>query len=504
MKKPRKGLSPEAKLARIAYLEEKLKIQQGLPHLHGFPFYPWQRTFFESRNRYNFLVGANQLGKSTLLIRKCIEWATNTALWPELWNTKPSVFWYLYPNYDIATVEVEKKWIPDLLPRGEYKDHPKCGWTVTYDKKQVQKIDFNSGVSIYFKAYTQNPQHLQAGTVHAMWADEELPDNLFGELKSRISATNGYYHAGFTATLGQDFWRQILEDDNPRTNPLPNALKMQISLFDCQHFEDGTPSIWTDKKIEEEIRLCPNEREVQRRVYGKFVKSEGLKYPSFDRIKNVKPAAAIPNDWLIYAGIDIGSGSPSGGHPSAICFVAVRPDFRLGRIFKSWVGKGIVTTAADVLMMFQELRGSMRCAAQVYDYSARDFYTIASRAGESFFPADKSVEAGENTVNSLFKNELLVVDDIPENTELVRQFENLYLGEKKSKSVDDIVDCVRYISLVIPWDWQCITRDFSPTPQQVVKNEEQKRRDFVFGEDMDAETLFEEEIAEYNSLMEIN
>lgn len=504
MKKP---LSLEAKLKKLAHLEEKKKIVEGLPHLHSFKFYPWARTVWDSTNRFNFLCGPNQCSKSSLLIRKCIHWATETKLWPKLWRTNPITFWYLYPSQDIINTEVRNKWVREFLPRNEYKDHPVYGWQIKEQKGDIDHIVFNSGVLVYFKSYTQKVQHLQAGTCHAIFADEEIPIEVWPEIKSRLSATHGYYTAAFTATIGADYWRQVLEDHSSN-NPLPDALKLQISLYDCQHYEDGTPSFWTDKKIEEEIRLCPNDREVQRRVYGKFVKAEGLKYPSFDRIRNVVPPAGPhgvpPPEWNIYAGVDIGSGSPTSGHPSAIIFIAVRPDFRFGRVFKSWVGKGIITTAADTLRIFQELRGEMRCVMQVYDYSARDFYTIASRAGESFFPADKTVDVGENNLNSLFKNLMLQIDDIPDNQELIRQLEGLYIGEKKSKSVDDLVDAVRYAALAVPWDWTMAGLDMQAKPKVREKTEEQKRREFVFGLDGDADTIFEEEIAEWNSYMDVN
>ena len=74
------------------------ELREDLPHLYGWKFYPWSREFFESRNKMNLLCAANQIGKSSIAIRKNIEWACNKKLWPELWDTEPKQFWYFYPS----------------------------------------------------------------------------------------------------------------------------------------------------------------------------------------------------------------------------------------------------------------------------------------------------------------------------------------------------------------------------------------------------------------------
>jgi hypothetical protein len=492
------------KLEKLRALQAQDRRKKGLPHLHGFPFYPWARTFFESRNQWNFLVGGNQISKSSSMIRKCIHWATEQELWPDLWRTKPNIFWYLYPSMDVADIEVRKKWVPEFLPRNEFKDDAKYGWDLIEERGKVVGIDFKSGITVYFKAYTQNAQVLQTGTVFAHFVDEELPIELFPELQFRLAATSGYYHAAFTATLGQDYWRQVMEDKTAQ-RPFPNALKLTISLYDCMYYEDGSPSFWTKEKIENQIAACPNQRVVDMRVFGKFVKAEGLRYPSFDRLKNVKkPPGPVPADWLVYGGVDLGSGGAT-GHPSAIVFIAVRPDFRKARLFKHWNGKGIDTTAADTFNMYVILRGKIRCVSQVYDYSSKDFFTIAARNGESFMPADKTVETGDNTLNSLFKHQILDIDDIPENFEVIRQFENLGIEQKKSKAVDDSCDATRYPAVAIPWDWSVI--NLTPEEKKPVqeKTDTQLRREaFVEAEDTKGlQEVWEEEISEWNDYYEV-
>ena len=460
-------MDQRAILLRERELErDRIELLEGLPHLHGFKFYKWARTFIESTNHLNFLTAGNQLSKSSTMIRKCILCATSTELWPSLWKTKPRIFIYLYPSYDVATREVKEKWIPEFLPRGKFKDDPIYGWKDEYDKKDIKLIRFNSGVVVYFLAYAQHASVLQSTTVHAAFLDEEVPEHIWTELRFRMAATSGYMHMAFTGTLGQQMFYSIMEERG-KEELFPQALKLQVSAFDCMYYEDGTKSHWTKEKIDELIASCPTEQEVQKRVYGRIVKTEGLRYPSFSRARNVKKdLTLLPSDWLVYSGIDLGSGTER-GHPSAITFVGVKPDFKMARVFKHWNGRGHLTTAADVFQKFLELRGNHRCVIQAYDCSGRDYGTIAQRAGESFVQAKKDRELGDNLINSLFKNEMLFIDELDESLQLVRELERANDRDRKTTALDDSVDSLRYALMYIPFDWQFlnpITPD-DPVPE---------------------------------------
>lgn len=493
----------EAKLARLQALEQKKRLIDGLPHLHGFPWYPWAKEVFESRNRLIFVCGGNQISKSSTIIRKCIHWATAQELWKELWEDRPSIFFYLYPTIQVASVEFAKKWIPEFLPRGEFKEHPTYGWKAEYDsKRNIVACHFNSGVSVYFKTYAQDASHLQTATVSAVFADEEMPEELFPELRARLTNTRGHFAMAFTATLGQECWRATLEEKGPQA-PFPTALKKTISLFDCMHYVNGKRSRWTKERIQEEIDSCPNPKEVLRRIYGKFVKAEGLAYPSFNRSVNmVKGLGPIPHGWHVYGGVDIGSGGQGWGHPSAITFVAVRPDFQFGRVFRGWRGDGIQTTAGDTFLKYLELRADVRCVSQQYDYSCKDFETIATRNGEAFNPADKRRDQSNMLLNTLFRYQMLVIDDLAELNPLARELESLIITINKSKSQDDFIDSLRYCVMPIPWDYSAIKVPMVKTPKP--KADPNDRELFWNGND---ETNYNEvidaEIAEWNDYYEV-
>ena len=222
--------SIEIKKKKLEVMQAKVELARGLPHLYGWKNYPWCREFLETTNRNVFLTAANQIGKSSTQIRKVIDWATNKNLWPSLWRREPRQFWYLYPTREVASIEFETKWKPDFLPKDKFKNHPIYGWREEKKSRgEIFAIHFNSGVSVYFKTYAQDSQHLQSATVDYIATDEELPDFLYDELNFRRNATDGYFSMVFTATIGQELWRRTMEPKAGEEETFPTAWKKQVS-----------------------------------------------------------------------------------------------------------------------------------------------------------------------------------------------------------------------------------------------------------------------------------
>lgn len=460
----------ELKRQELELLSQKVVLYEGLPHRHGWKWYKWAREIYESFNREIFCTAANQISKSSTAIRKNIEWATNPEIWKKAWPSlapgqTPNQFVYFYPTQDAATTEFESKWEPLFLPRGEFKKHPLYGWKEEYNKSQIHSIRFNSGVTIYFKSYEQKLSNLQTFTAYMVTLDEECPVELLPEIQARLNATDGFLLSVFTATLGQLYWEKTMEPKNPAEEKHKDALKLSVSVYECLTYEDGSPSHWTPEKIKRAVARCGSEAEVQRRIMGRFVKSEGLRFHGFERARNVTAPHPLPRHWLIYTGVDPGSGGEK-AHPAAIIFIAVSPDFKQGRIFKGWRGDGIHTTSQDILNKYKELKGGLKPVLQIYDYAARDFFLVSSRQGEPFMAANKDRDGGFGLINVLFKNKMLAVQDgDPELEKLIGELCSISTNAKKADNIlDDLVDAMRYALEAIPWD-------FSEHNSEVVESE---------------------------------
>ncbi len=483
---------------RLALLKQKERLKRELPHLYGFNWYDWAWEVFHSRNRKIVLCAGNQLSKSSTIIRKVIHWATATELWPELWpNRTPRMFWYLYPDKKSATQEFRTKWVPEFLPSGEMKDDPKYGWKEEWEGKFISAIHFNSGISLYFKTYKQDVHSLQAGSVDFLACDEELPFELWGELSMRCAATNGYFAFAFTATRGQEEWRKIVEGDS-----WPDALKFQISAYDCQRYRDGTPSHWTNERIEQSKALLGTQREIDKRIYGRFVIAEGLVYESFERHRHFKKGHPVPASWSLYAGIDYGSGTSAEGgqgHPSAISIVAVSPDFKQGRLIKFWRGDGQRTTCEDVIKQYLKMSAGLNVCQAFYDWAAADLETFAINNGLALTKADKNHEVGEGTLNTLFKSDQFIIydDGSGEPEKVVLELEVLTVGLPKRHAKDDGIDSLRYAVSKIPW---VIDIKLPDDLQPVVATEitSKKHRTPIYQEESWDD--YEAEISEWNEL----
>lgn len=452
---------------RTNFSRKDKQLKEELPHLFGQPWYEWAKSFFDAREKFCFLVASNQSSKSSTQIRKIIDWATNTKKWKHLWQTKPQQFWYLYPSKVVATTEFEEKWVPEFLPRGSMKTDPVYGWEAIYKQKEIFALRFNSGVTIYFKTYEQDVQNLQTSTLHYIACDEEAPFHLFNELRSRLTATNGYWSMVFTATLGQDEWRRTMEPANESEELFKGAWKRRVSLYDCLYYANGRPSPWTIDRIKQIEDSCSSQAEIQKRVMGRFVVSAGLKYPGFSLSRNVIEPQEIPPDWNIYTGTDIGSGGEK-NHPAAICFIATSPDFKQGYVFRGWRGDGVVTTSYDILQKHRELcvyeGRQLYPVIKSYDWHNKDFFIVASRSGEGFTPADKNRNRGENLLNTLFKTGMLkLFGDDPELSKLVIELSSLLQKTAKNTAHDDFIDALRYTAAAVPWN-------FDGLPQNLVES----------------------------------
>lgn len=536
----------EAKQKQEA-LDRYKKMMRELPHINtdpengGVPMYQWQWNFFKSTNNMLLLTAANQIGKSSIQIRKDIHWATEPELWPRIWpesNHNVAQFWYLYPTSDVATIEFKKKWIPEWLPRGDMKDDPQYGWTEEYKAKKIYAIHFNTGVSMYFKTYSQHAQDLQTGTVHKLSTDEELPIKLYDELKFRTSAVSGHFSIAFTATTGQFEWECAMEKQGTPEELFPKAKKIQVSLYDCLEYTDqhghvlldsaGNPvkTPWTKEKIQDRIDSCSSKEEVAKRIFGRFVKSGGLKYSQHVNEENMIDNWVLPPDWNLYSAIDPGSGG-SQGHPSGIIFIAVSQDCTEGVVFLGWRGDGIPTTAGDTLNKYIELRAKLKIATQWYDYHSKDFAVLGERSGEAFTMAEKSHEIGEPILKTLLKYKALkfvtgkVIGLENHGTEtqegeilkLVAELKGLREDIDKRQAKDDLIDPTRYICAKIPWAMDKIIKKRFGVKSKTKKNAQAifipktteeiiKERRGIEEKDQEAQDNFYEEIEEWNSFGE--
>lgn len=492
-------------------IEAAKKLQ--LPHIYGFKPYAWTREYWDSTNRMKFICAGNQVSKSSTQIRHAIDLATDKSKWNKFFPKRsPKVFWYIYPNKDKVKEEFEEKWIKEFLPRGAMIDDPEFGWTAMFARGNLTGVKFHSGVTLYFKTWHTD---LQSGTVDGLFIDEELPKELYPELAMRVTRYDGIISMVFTATLNQKFWFDVIERRGQKGERFPDADKWQISMeHHCRYYADGTESPWTPQEVQKQKNKCGTITEINRRIHGRFVSEQGVAYPSFSRSKHLVPPTATPGDWEYYAGVDIGAGGPD-NHPACVAVIAVRPDYRFGKVTRFWLGNNEETTdTSQILNKYIFLTKQLNMTGANYDWASKEFALRAQAAGVPFAKAEKARDFGEDLLNILLKNNMLVFENAPEYAEdidrLATQFETLRKSTPKTHADDDGIDGVRYGVTRIPWDLDAITSEvIGPVEQvQAIKSSDDERIEHAIrqsnarDEDQEEDCSFDNEIDEYNELME--
>lgn len=509
----------------LELLKYKARMKECLPHLYGFSLYDWQSEFITCPKEYQFLTSANQVGKTTTLMLKIVRLATDIELQKKLWKDKPTLFWYCLPTIEMHTTFFKTKWLPNILPRHEFQDHPLYGWRTERIGPSIKSIIFNSGVIVAFVPYGRSLEALQGATCHAVFFDEEPNAEIVPEIQTRTSsikiaegnmanALGGMKVFAFTATKSQEYFRRIMEERGKKELfPMShgNVWKKTISLYECQKFADGSPSHWTDEKIAGVVSNLSSEAEVQRRVMGRFVLDEGLKYHSFSHSKNVKPKKELSGNWLIYAGLDYGSGGTA--HKSAIVFIAINNSYTKGRVRLVWRGEdGVDTTAGDLVNEYESLisENKFNVITGYYDWGAKDILTFAQRKEIPLSKANKDHAIGESVLNDLFKYEMLDIEVSEEDEDdranfLINELASLRKDTNKRIANDDCIDALRYAVSSIPWDFNTVKKKLKIEEQseagipQEVENEHDRRKKRNTSE---INYGIEDEINEWNSYFE--
>jgi hypothetical protein len=357
------------------------------------------------------------------MIRKDIDWATSPDRWAELWPSLPSgqlpsPFWYLYPSLGVAQDEFTYKW-STFLPKGEMKNHPQYGWKEIKERGIFRGISFNSGIDLLFKAYEQKAQNQQATSVYKISCDEELPVKFYDELMQRISGTEGYFDMACTGTLGQKFWWEAIECVGKQNERFPDALKLQVSKWDCLTYMDGSPSPWTPERIRKEEERCSSETQRLIRIEGKFIRDVDSLLPSFSVGNLIKQHTAQAGQQY-YAAVYVGPYTGNG----AMAMVALDADMMHASVLDA---HGFDKDESDIEMYQKFLRmvGKHKLSGAFCNVLGGRSFIEVSRGREPYLEPSKPIKINHaKLLNSLFKYRMLTLTEEASSDEMVYHLQN--------------------------------------------------------------------------------
>lgn len=303
------------KLEDILEVLEAVDERQTFRKLDFYKPYPKQKMFHDlgRTKRERCLMAGNQQGKTYSAAAEVAMHLTGE--YPDWWQGRrfnlPVTVWIAGESSTLVRDAPQKLLCgkpgvdaelgTGLIPKEAFADKPSLarGVTDAYDTIQItHKTDgICDGVSTAtFKSYEQGRAKFQAGTVHIIWCDEEPPDDVYGEILARITATKGMILMTFTPLKGRTEVVMRYMDE-----PSPDRVVVTMTIEDAQHIapEERKQIIDGYKKHERDAR-----------VKGIPMLGSGVIFTEAEDNVTEAPMRDIPSWWAKLWGIDFGIGHP--------------------------------------------------------------------------------------------------------------------------------------------------------------------------------------------------
>ena len=302
-----------AELTRLIATLQAAKDHQTFHRLAMFRPYPKQQAFMDAGLSYRerLLIAANQVGKSYC---GAAEAATHlTGEYPADWFgrkwQRPVRAWAAGESSSLVR-DVSQKLLcgeagvdamlgTGMIPKEAFVEKPSLarGVTDAFDTVQVKHLAPDQasvdGISVLrFKSYEQGRQKFQGETIDFAWCDEEPSMEVYGEILTRITATDGMVYTTFTPLKGmsQVVRRFLNEADDGRFH-------INMTIDDAEHIPE-----------EKRNAIIAGYPEYQReaRARGIPMQGEGLVFPYPTSLLAEPTIEYVPSYWTKLWSIDFG------------------------------------------------------------------------------------------------------------------------------------------------------------------------------------------------------
>lgn len=300
----------ELKSELLELLEER-KRRNDRDKLSSYKPYQRQLEFHQAGAyfRERLLMAANQVGKT---LSAAAELATHlTGRYPSWWEGKrfdhPIRAWAGSKTSEVTRDTVQRMLLGDPKDKAQWGQGMIPGDFLVRTTQKQGVPDAVEGILVRhvsganstcgLKSYDQGREKWQGETLHALWNDEEPPQDIYMEGLTRTNATGGIVFTTFTPLLGMsEVVRMFLVGEK---SPSRNVTMMTI--YDAAHF--------TEKQRAEIIASYPvHERDV--RTKGIPALGSGRIYPVAEEAIAVDPFE-IPQWWAAIGGLDLGWDHPT-------------------------------------------------------------------------------------------------------------------------------------------------------------------------------------------------
>ncbi len=309
------------------------EIQKALDRrrLDFYKPYPKQLDFHNASAipgiREILLMAGNQLGKTMSAGAQTAIWSTGQ--YPPWWKgrryDRPTNFWVGSPTGQTLREGPQRillgdvgEWGTGMIPGRNIIDIRKA---IHGSSDQVESIlvrhDPTGKISrLLLKTYDQGRIRWQGATIDGVWFDEEPPDEVYGEGRTRTIVLNGLVFLTFTPLLGMTEVVTRYLKEQPA-----GSIVIRMGIKDAEHF---TP------ERRAEIIAGYKEHEREARANGEPIMGSGRVFP-VDEADITESPIQIPDYWPRIAGLDIGW-----DHPTAVVWLAWDRDSDVVHVYDTY------------------------------------------------------------------------------------------------------------------------------------------------------------------------
>jgi phage terminase large subunit-like protein len=392
----KKVAGPKNTVEAFRLLSEQLKTQAVRPNIHGYKPHAKQVAFHSSDAKARLYIGGNRSGKTTGGIAEDIFWLTGRH--PYRVTPPPPIRGRIVSTSFLDGVEkVVRPELARWLPPSELLGG---SWSSAYNK-ELRTLTLDNGSFVEFMSYDQELDKFAGTSRHFIHFDEEPPQDIWLENRTRLVDTGGSYWITMTPVEGMTW---IYDDIYMAAKTDSKITVIEVDMTENPYLHPG--------EVDEFISgLSADDREA--RVRGKFVQVGGLIYKHFDPNKHVIDPVdpRLLATWEWYASLDHGF-----NNPTAWLWHAVSPDGKCITFAEHYVSGEVVDYHAKAV---HEKNASLGRVPDVYvgDPSIRNIDPITgtsihleySKLGIPIVLANNDVVAGINRVASYLDSGNLLI-----------------------------------------------------------------------------------------------
>jgi phage terminase large subunit-like protein len=313
--------------------EIEAEIQKALDRrkLDFYTPYPKQELFHAASKiphvREILLMAGNQLGKTMSAGAQTAIWTTGQ--YPDWWvgrrYNRATNWWVGSPTGQTMREGPQRillgeigEWGTGMIPGRSIIDIRKAthGSSDQVESILVRHEPTGKISRLLLKTYDQGRIRWQGATIDGVWFDEEPPEDIYNEGRTRTVVLDGFVFLTFTPLLGMTEVVTRYLKEQP-----PGSIVIRMGIADAKHFSPERQA---------EIIAGYPEHEREARAQGEPILGSGRVFP-VDAAELEESPIQIPDYWPRIGGLDIGW-----DHPTAVVWLAWDRDVDIVHVYDTY------------------------------------------------------------------------------------------------------------------------------------------------------------------------